>query len=51
VINPLVYAEIAVAFERIETLEAARRRHRPRAAHARRSRYQTLLPTLTLICP
>ncbi|MEA2222776.1 MAG: hypothetical protein QOH83_1152 [Solirubrobacteraceae bacterium] len=95
VINPLVYAEISVAFERIETLEAAlpeqlgredlpcaaaflagkcfvdyRRRGGTRrsplpdfyiGAHAAvtgralltrdANRYQTLLPTLALICP
>jgi predicted nucleic acid-binding protein len=95
VINPLVYAEISVAFERIETLEAAlpeqlgredlpweaaflagkcfvdyRRRGGTRrsplpdfyiGAHAAvtgralltrdASRYRTLLPALTLICP
>ena len=95
VINPLVYAEISVAFERIEALEAAlpeqlgredlpweaaflagkcfvdyRRRGGTRrsplpdfyiGAHAAvtgralltrdANRYETLLPTLTLICP
>lgn len=95
VINPLVYAEISVAFERIETLNAAlpeqlgredlpweaaflagkcfvdyRRRGGTRrsplpdfyiGAHAAvtgralltrdASRYRTLLPALTLICP
>jgi predicted nucleic acid-binding protein len=95
VINPLVYAEISVAFERIETLQAAlpeqlgredlpweaaflagkcfvdyRRRGGSRrsllpdfyiGAHAAvtgralltrdANRYQTLFPTLALICP